>query len=319
MSPFPLNRLLFFYDNNIGKVDKMQRVKIICNPSSGRQIMQKKVDSLCNLFINNDYIVGKFNTKTKNDAMYETMKTIEEGWDLIVVCGGDGTVNEVAKGIAKSNKKIPVGILSSGTVNDFANYMKFPKDIEDFFNMINKGNTLDVDLGKVNDEYFVNVAASGLLTDIGYKVSPEIKAILGKMAYYIEGLKEIPKSRFRPIKVKFESHEFTSQEDILLYLISNTSSIGGFGRIAPNADVTDGYLDVVIIKKSEVQDLAQIFISVFRGEHINHPNVIYFKSKKIKVQSSYDEDITIDIDGEYGGNLPATYEVLPRSFRIFVP
>lgn len=297
----------------------MQRVKIICNPSSGRQIMQKRVDSLCNLLINDGYIVGKFNTKAKDDAMYETIKAVKEGWDSIIVCGGDGTVNEVAKGIAISGKKIPVGILSSGTVNDFANYMKFPKDIESFFKMIKDGNVLDVDLGKVNDEYFINVAASGLLTDIGYKVSPEIKAIFGKMAYYIEGLKEIPKSRFKPIKVRFNSDEFKGEEDILLYMISNTASIGGFRKIAPDADVTDGYLDVIIIKKSEVQDLAQIFINIFRGEHINHPNVLYFKSRKIEVHSLEDEDITIDIDGEYGGKLPATYEVLPKSFQIFIP
>lgn len=297
----------------------MRRIKIICNPSSGRQIMQRRVDTLCNLLINNGYVVGKFNTEAKDDAMYETIKTVSEGWDAIVVCGGDGTVNEVAKGIAQSRKKIPVGILSSGTVNDFANYMQLPKDIESFFTMIQNGKTMDVDLGRVNDEYFVNVAASGLLTDIGYKVSPEIKAVFGKMAYYIEGLREIPKSGFRPIRVRFESDEFTGEEDILLYLISNTSSIGGFRKIAPSADVKDGYLDVVIIKKSEVQDLAQIFINIFSGEHINHPNVIYFKSRKVKVYPVDEEDITIDIDGEYGGLLPATYEVLPSSFQIFVP
>lgn len=297
----------------------MQRAKIICNPSSGRQIVQKKVDYLCNLLINEGYIVGKYNTKKKNDAMYETIKTCNEDWDFIIVCGGDGTVNEVAKGMIMSTRKIPVGILSSGTVNDFANYMGFPKDIENFFNMIKDGKTISVDLGKVNDEYFMNVAASGLLTDIGYKVSPEIKAVFGKMAYYIEGLKEIPRNKFKPIKVRFKSEEYSKEESILLFLISNTASIGGFSRIAPDADVTDGYLDVIIVKKSEVQDIAQIFISIFSGEHINHPNVVYFKSKKISVEALENENVTVDIDGEYGGKLPATYEVLPRAFEIFVP
>ena len=209
--------------------------------------------------------------------------------------------------------------MSSGTVNDFANYMKFPRDLDEFVNMIKKGNTMNVDLGKVNDEYFVNVAASGLLTDIGYKVPAEIKAIFGKMAYYMEGLKEIPRSRFKPIRLRFNSEEFSGRESVLLYLISNTASIGGFRKIAPGADVKDGYLDVVIIKKSEVQDLAQIFINIFRGEHINHPNVIYFKTKKITVEAEDKEDITIDIDGEYGGILPATYEVVPSAFRVISP
>lgn len=297
----------------------MQKVKVICNPSSGRQIMQKKVDFLCNSLINEGYIVGKFNTKEKNDAMYETIKTCDEDWDIIVVSGGDGTVNEVAKGITKSKRKIPVAILSSGTVNDFANYMKFPKDIEGFVKMIKDGNTIDVDLGKVNDEFFINVAASGLLTDIGYRVSPDVKAIFGKMAYYMEGLKEIPKSKFRPIRVKFDSEEYRGEENILLFLVSNTASIGGFRKAAPDADVSDGLLDVIIIKKSEVQDIAQIFLSIFRGDHVNHPNVVYFKTKNIRVEALEDEDITIDIDGEYGGKLPGNYEVLPKAFKIIVP
>jgi len=271
------------------------------------------------MLINEGYVVAKYNTKAKDDAMYETLKTCSEGWDLIVASGGDGTVNEIAKGIAKNGNKIPVAILSSGTVNDFANYMRIPKEIEEFVDMIKKGNTIDVDLGKVNDEYFINVAASGLLTDIGYKVAPEIKAVFGKMAYYIEGLKEIPRSRIKPIKVAFKSDEFCGEDEVLLYLISNTASIGGFKKIAPGADVSDGYLDVIIIKKSEMQDLAQIFINIFRGEHVNHPNVVYFKTKKITVESKEQEDITIDIDGEYGGKLPATYEVVPNAFRVIVP
>ncbi len=295
----------------------MKKAKIICNPSSGRQIIQRKLDYLCNLLINDGYIVAKFNTEQKDDAMMETIKSCNEGWDFIVACGGDGTVNEVAKGIAKSERKIPVAILSAGTVNDFANHMGIPKNMDDFFRMIRDEKVINVDLGKVNDEYFINVAASGLLTNVGYQVQPEVKAVFGRMAYYMEGVKEIPKQKFDPIRVRFESEEYTKEEDILLFLISNSASIGGFKRLAPDASVSDGYLDVVIIKKSEVGDLAQIFINIFKGEHVNHPNVSYFKSKRIKVET--EEEVTIDIDGEYGGKLPATFEVEPDGFKIFVP
>lgn len=295
----------------------MRKAKIICNPSSGRQIIQKRVDYLINLLLNEGYIVGRFNTEAKDDAMLETIKTCNEDWDFIVACGGDGTINEVAKGIAKSERKIPVAILSAGTVNDFANHMGLPRNMDDFFQMIKDENILAVDLGKVNDEYFINVAASGLLTNVGYQVQPEAKAVLGRMAYYIEGAREIPKQKFNPVKVNFISEEYTKEEDILLFLISNSASIGGFKMLAPYANVSDGYLDVVIIKKSEVGDLAQIFVNIFKGEHIHHPNVEYFKTKKLEVYT--EEDITIDIDGEYGGKLPATFEVVYNGFKIFVP
>ena len=87
------------------KGDFMKKVKFIINPSSGRQMIENRIDYLCKLLLDDGYIVGKFFTKKKDDAMNETIKTCKEGWDIIVVSGGDGTVNEVAKGIAKVKTK----------------------------------------------------------------------------------------------------------------------------------------------------------------------------------------------------------------------
>lgn len=295
----------------------MKKIKIINNPSSGRQIIQRRLDYLISKLLDNGYIIGKFNTEKKNDAINETIKSCKEDWDIIIACGGDGTVNEVAAGIAMSERKPPVAILSAGTVNDFATHMNIPDDMDEFFDMIENEKIINVDLGKSNDHYFVNVAASGILTDIGYKVQPEAKAIFGRMAYYVEGMREIPRAGIDPIKVKFESKEYTAEEDIMLFVVSNSASIGGFKKLAPDASVSDGYLDVVIIKKSDIPDLAQIFINIFSGEHINHPNVSYFKTQNLKVTT--DEDLTIDIDGEYGGKLPAEFKVQPDVMKIFIP
>lgn len=294
----------------------MKKIKIISNPSSGRQSIDRRLERLIKLLIDDGYTLNKFETKQKNDAMNETIKSCNEDWDIIIVSGGDGTVNEVAKGIVKSENKIPVAILASGTVNDFANYMKIPKDVNEFYNMIKRFETVSVDLGKLNDDYFVNVAAGGILSNVGYQVLPEAKLVLGRMAYYLEGLKEITLQGINPINLKIESEEYTGTEDVLLFLISNSSSIGGFKKIAPKADVLDGLLDIVIVKKSDVGNLANIFFNIFSGEHVNHPNVIYFKSNKIKLSTT--DDVSIDIDGEYGGKLPATFEILPKAFKILV-
>ncbi|NLV87767.1 MAG: YegS/Rv2252/BmrU family lipid kinase [Tissierellia bacterium] len=294
----------------------MRKVKIIYNPSSGRQTIERRLNRLCQLLIDDGYTISKFTTMKKNDAMNETMKTCNEDWDIIIASGGDGTVNEVAKGIANSKRKVPVAILSSGTVNDFANYLKLPKNINDFYNMIKRENTIDVDLGKVNDEYFVNVAAGGLLSSVGYQVPTETKMLFGRLAYYFEGLKEITLQSFEPIRLNIQSEEYTNEEDILLFLISNSSSIGGFKKLAPKASVSDGLLDVVIIKKTEVHNLASIFFSIFSGDHINHPSVKYFKTNKITLDSN--KAVELDVDGEYGGTLPATFEVVPKALRILV-
>ncbi len=295
----------------------MKKIKIISNPSSGRQNIQRGLDYLATLLLDDGYILGKFNTAKKDDAMNETIKTCKEDWDMIIACGGDGTVNEVAAGIALSERKIPVAILSAGTVNDFATHMNLPTDMDEFHQMILNGKTTVIDLGKVNNKYFVNVAASGLLTDVGYKVQPEAKAIFGRMAYYVEGLKEIPRQTLKPIRMKFESEEYTKEEEALLFVVSNSASIGGFKKLAPDASVSDGYLDVVIIKKSEIVDLAQIFVNILKGDHVNHPNVEYFKTKSLKVWS--ERNLTIDIDGEYGGKLPAEFIAVHQSMEILVP
>lgn len=294
----------------------MKKVKVIFNPSSGRQSTERKLDRLCKLLLDDGYLVNKFITKKKDDAMLETIKACKEDWDIIIVSGGDGTVNEVAKGIAKSERKIPVAILSSGTVNDFANYMEIPKNINEFYEMIKREKFIDVDLGKVNDEYFVNVAAGGILSNVGYQVLPETKMVLGRLAYYIEGLREITLQNLESINLNIESEEYSLNEEVLLFIVSNSSSIGGFKKLAPEADVLDGLLDVVIIKKSGVQDLANIFINIFSGGHVNHPNVLYFKSKKVELKTN--RDVPIDLDGEYGGKLPATFEVVPNAFRIII-
>ncbi|NLY85473.1 MAG: diacylglycerol kinase family lipid kinase [Tissierellia bacterium] len=294
----------------------MRKVKIIYNPSSGRQTIERRLNRLCKLLFDDGYTLSKFTTLKKNDAMIETIKTCNEDWDIIIASGGDGTVNEVAKGVAISGRKVPVAILPSGTVNDFANYLKLPKNIYDFYKMIKREETIDVDLGKVNDEYFVNVAAGGLLSNVGYQVPTETKMLFGRLAYYFEGLKEITLQSFEPIRVNVQSEEYSREEDILLFLISNSSSIGGFKKIAPKASISDGLLDVVIIKKTHVQNLASIFFNIFSGDHINHPSVKYFKTNKIMIDSN--QLVELDIDGEYGGRLPATFEVVPKAFRVIV-
>lgn len=101
-----------------------------------------------------------------------------------------------------------------------------------------------------------------------------------------------------------------------MFLISNSSSIGGFKKLAPDADVLDGLIDVLIIRDSDVAELANIFFNVLRGDHINHSNVVYFKTESITITTN--KDVPIDIDGEYGGKLPATFEVVPKGMKLII-
>mgnify|MGYP006278813501 CR=1 FL=1 len=297
----------------------MKKIRIIYNPSSGRQVVQRRIDDICKILMDKGYIIGKYATKKKNDALNETINTCNGDWDAIIACGGDGTINEVASGIVKSKRKLPVAILAGGTVNDFATYMNLPRTPVEFCDMITNENTLKVDMGACNDNYFVNVATGGLLTNVAHKVTSDTKTVLGRMAYYFEGIREIPRQRFRPINVRITSDEFTMEDEIFLFVISNGKSVGGFKKLSPNADVQDGLLDCMIIKKAEFQDIVSIFLRIHLGEHINNQKVEYFKTKKIVIENLTDEETQVDIDGEYAGELPVKVEVLPKAFEIFVP
>ncbi|NBI05808.1 diacylglycerol/lipid kinase family protein [Senegalia massiliensis] len=296
----------------------MKKIKVIYNPSSGRQIVQRRIDEIIINLLDRGYIVGKYATKKKDDAQNEAIKTCKEDWDAIIACGGDGTINEVASGIARSDKKLPLAILAGGTVNDFATYMEIPKATTDFIKMIEAWNIEYVDMGICNDSYFINVATGGLLTNVAHTVPSEIKTVLGRMAYYLEGMKEIPRQKFETIKVKITSEEYTSEEDILLFIISNGKSVGGFKKLSPTAEVQDGLLDCVIIKKADFQDIVSIFLKIYTGEHVNHPKVEYFKTKDITIENLSLKEIHVDIDGEYAGELPINVRVKRNILPIFV-
>lgn len=294
----------------------MKKVKVIYNPSSGRQNVKRKIDAICNILMDNGYIIGRYATKGKDDAMNETIKACSEDWDILVACGGDGTVNEIATGIIKGGRQIPVAIFATGTVNDFATSMKLPIGPKAFCNMIMKEEIIDVDLGKANDGYFVNVLAGGLISDVAHQVPVEMKTLFGRTAYYIAGLREMPRQMLNPFHIKVESEEHTKDEEVILFLVTNTSSIGGFKGLAPDAEVEDGLLDCIIIRKVEILDVIPVFISLLKGDITTNPNVVHFKTKNLKIESK--ETMQFDMDGEYGGKLPITLEVIPGSFSIFI-
>lgn len=300
-----------------GWENNLKKVKVIYNPSSGTQTIQRRLDTICNILLDKGYILGKYATKKKYDAMKETIRVCQEDWDIIIACGGDGTISEVATGIVKGGRKVPVAILAAGTINDFANSLSLPKDASEFCKMVMNEKTVDADLGKVNNEYFVNTAGCGLFTNVAHNVPSEFKTVLGRLAYYIEGILEIPKHMFNSFTVDIDCNEFCKKnQEIFLLLITNSSYVGGFKKLSPKADISDGYLDVLIIKKSEIQDILSILVNISKGDHIKNTNVDYFRTKKINIQCQGDCDL--DLDGEYGGKLPAVFEVVPSSFRIIV-
>ena len=299
----------------------MKKAKFIINPSSGRQNFLKNIEGMIGKLIMDQIVnhVDVFYTEKQDDAKNEDMSMKKGEYDFVVAIGGDGTLNEVVNGVALGENETPIAVISAGTVNDFANYLSLPQGIDEFCDLIRDFNIKEVDLGRIDGTYFMNVLAGGLLSDVGYKVPKELKAIFGKMAYYVECAKDIPKNLFHSIPISVKTEELSEECECLLFIVANSQSVGGFRNAAPLASVSDGLLDVLILKKVEVTQLSNLLLKIVQGDHINHPNVEYFQTKKIHIDILDDSKVVVDYDGECFGELPVTIEVVPKAVKIIVP
>ena len=295
----------------------------IINPSSGKQNIDSMLrEIMATLILDQICSHGDvFYTKGKDDAKNRAAELKPGDYDFIVSVGGDGTLNEVTNGLILSESNIPMAIISAGTVNDFATYMKLPQTADGFCQMIKDFQTKKVDVGRVNNEYFINVLAAGMLTDIAYKVPKDKKAVLGKMAYYLEGVKEFPKQLSQNMTLTFNSKEYSGTEDIMLFLVANSKSVGGFADAAPLASVSDGYLDVMIIKKMALlTEAPDLIFKLFQGEHPKHPSIEYFQTKELSVlPTEQTAGIAIDYDGEIlEEGLPVDISIVPEALNLII-
>ena len=294
------------------------RLKIIINPSSGRE---RSLSDLDNILM---YLTGYGNlersdicyTSGRFDAMNFAMDTDATRYDAMVAMGGDGTVNEVITGIMRGNIDIPLAIYTSGTVNDFATINKLPTQAADFARMLAKPSYVRTDCGKVNDDYFLNVVAGGLMTDVAYKVPSNLKTAIGPAAYWLSAMKDIPTIN-QSIPLKITADGKTYEEESIMFMISNTKSVGGFRNLMSKADITDGLLDVLVVKKMDTVEIVPLLGSLMLGDHINNGNVLYFQSDNITLESR--EKVILDIDGEEGPSLPADVRCIREAINLIVP
>lgn len=292
----------------------MKKIKLIYNPKSGDATFKNKLDSVISRFQKSGYITAPF--RLSNDLhIDDAFSDIDQDYSIICVAGGDGTISSVADAMARLNIKLPLGIFPSGTSNDFAAHLGISKDIKACCDIILNGIIKKVDLGSVNGNHFINVCSAGLLTDVAHNTDTNMKNALGQMAYYIKGIEEIPK--FSPIKMRLVSEDRVIEDDMLMLLILNGSSAGGFSKLAPDAVIDDGKMKVIAIKFSNISNMLTLFLKIIRGEHIGDANIYYFSTNKLTVEC--DQICKADIDGEKGPTFPLEIEVMHQFLKVFVP
>lgn len=237
-----------------------------------------------------------------------------EEFNRIIVAGGDGTTNLCVNAMVRHGIHLPLGLLPSGTANDFAYYFELPSDLYSQMDIALGSKTTQADVGRVNNRCFINVAAMGTMVGVSQKTDPNLKNALGPLAYYLKALTELP--QIHPIDVKLITPEETFEEQIYFMVVMNGESAGGFRRLSPQSSINDGKLDVVAFRKMPIVEFGPLLFEVVSGRHPENRNVLCFQVDQLRIESA--EDLETDIDGEQGEKLPLEFSVLKKRLDVFV-
>lgn len=288
----------------------MKKVRFIYNPFSGEGIILSKIDKIIEMHEERDYQIVPFRI-SKNKGIKEALEIVDESYSYILIAGGDGTVDILINAMKEKGLNLPIGILPVGTANDFGKFINMPQDIEKACEQILSSKPVKVDIGKINERYFINVASTGLFTDVSQKTDVALKNTIGKLAYYIKGIEELP--NFRRLKIKLKSKEVNYDGEMYLMLIFNGQTAGNF-KLATRSSAMDGFLDVIVIKAVQIFEILPLFIKVLKGEHLDSNKVIYFKTDDLYIEC--EEDIVTDIDGERGPDFPLHVQCIKGAIEV---
>lgn len=293
----------------------MKRARIIYNPTSGRELFKKHLAEVLIKLEQAGYETSVHATICEGDATKAAQIAVERRYDIVVAAGGDGTLNEVVNGLAEQDYRPKLGIVPMGTTNDFARALHIPRDISSAIDIITKGESIPVDIGRMNDRYFINIAGGGRITELTYEVPSKLKTMIGQLAYYLKGIEMLPSIKPTDVSIEYDGKLF--EGEAMLFLIGLTNSVGGFEKLAPDASLNDGLFSLLILKKTNLAEFIRIASMALRGDHVKDPHVIYTQANRIKIKAK--EKVQLNVDGELGGVLPAEFENLYRHLQVFVP
>lgn len=290
----------------------MKKVKFIYNPFSGEAVITKNLDTIIGKYQAKGYTIVPFRISTEQ-SLEDAFLDIDSSYHHILGAGGDGTINQIINIMKKKNLDIPLAILPVGTANDFAKYIGMPADIGSACDKILSGKIQEIDLGKANDKYFINVFSFGLFTDVSHKTPTHLKNTIGKLAYYLNGIKELPS--FKKLDIKVTSDEFFYEGNALIFFTFNGRTAGNI-NISYKSEINDGLLDVIIVKGENIRSTLSSLLAFLKLEHLEKPkDIIHFTTSDFTVEYS-DSSLESDIDGEVGPTSPIHISCIENGLKM---
>jgi len=233
--------------------------------------------------------------------------------DLVIVCGGDGTIASAANGILETG--LPMGILPLGTANDLARTLGLPADLGACADVIAAGRSRRIDVGLVNDRAFFNVASIGLSAELAERLTSLDKRRWGKLAYAARGLEVL--ATVRPFRAEIESRTERLSVKSLQVAVGNGVHYGGGQVVHADAAIDDGHLDLYSLDPRALWKLVLSFAAFRSGRHGAWNEVMTAKCTDFWVRT--DRPMPINTDGDIVTETPAHFVVKPDAVEVFVP
>lgn len=290
------------------------RLTILANPASGRGRVFRKLQSYVRCWPHPDWQVSLIETRGPEHAGLMALEQCENPPDVLVVCGGDGTLKEVVSSLPAP--PFPVGIVPAGTENVLAREMRIPSEPADAIKVAIGGHVRRVDLGILEGRTrhrFLLMAGIGFDAHVVAHVGPGSKRRLGKLSFFLTVLRSIPSYGFQEFRIKADETEFAAASCV----IANARNYGGGLRLTPDADMMDGMLDVLAIRRSSAAEFAMMILSARLGTSPTGPTIMRSRASRIQIDGP--RGIWVHADGEPIGTLPVEISVAKSSFPLLVP
>jgi YegS/Rv2252/BmrU family lipid kinase len=291
----------------------MKKYLFIVNPIAGKgrtlELIPKIKESFDRDKIDYDIRI----THARGEGEKIARDAVEKGYTHIISVGGDGTAYEVINGIGSS--KAILGILPSGTGNDFVRMIKKSKDYDEILKTLKISKTKKIDIGKANNRYYLNCSSVGIDAEIVKETEKIKKYISGPSAYFLGVFKTLLKYKNKEVDIFIDGKKI--RRNIELVAVSNGKYYGGGMKINPTADFEDGLLDICLVNKMNKLKFALLFSTVFKGKHIKFKEVEVFRGKEVKILG--DESLLLNADGDIIGTTPVEIKVEKACIEFIVP
>ena len=298
------------------------KVQLIYNPVAGQRNVADDLAKVITFLESHGWETTLRKTLGPGDATTYAREAVAEHCDMVVSVGGDGTLGEVATGLAGSD--CTLGVLPVGTGNVWAHMLGLPvwtpiyrSALMDAARVLLEGQTHPIDLGKAGSRYFVLWAGIGFDAQVAHDIEPhrEMRRTLGQVPYYVTAIALSLGMRGTRVTVVVDGKAVRHRA--VLILVSNAQLYGHSWRVAPQAQLDDGLLDVYIFKGSNTLDVFRHFALLVLGKHLKDPKIEIYQAKRVEIRG--EKPLPLHMDGDPAGHTPVTISVVPKALRVSVP